>query len=164
MIAKFLGSHSLTVDFVDHFRGEGEDFDYNWEERWIRDEGYTKLVPQAVKALLEKTGVAAGDIAHFIMPCPFAKFDQTIAKRCGIAPEAVRDNLAATVGDPGPARALLMLVHALAGRQARREDPDRAIRQWLRRASVRDDAGHRRCSRAAASRPRSPAARKKRIT
>ncbi len=113
VIAKFLGSHSLTVDFIDHFRGEGEEFDYNWEDRWIRDEGYTKLVPQAVTALLEKTGVKAADIAHFIMPCPFAKFDATLAKRCGIAPEAVRDNLAATVGDCGSARALLMLVHAL---------------------------------------------------
>lgn len=113
VIAKFLGSHSLTVDFIDHFRGESEEFDYNWEERWIRDEGYTKLVPQAVTALLEKTGVKAADIAHFIMPCPFAKFDATLAKRCGIAPEAVRDNLAATVGDCGAARPLLMLVHAL---------------------------------------------------
>jgi len=112
-IARFLGSHSLTVDFVDHFRGEGEDYDYNWEERWIRDEGYTRLVPQAVKALLEKTGVAAGDIAHFILPCPFAKFDQTLAKSCGIAPEKVRDNMAANVGDSGPAHALLMLVAAL---------------------------------------------------
>ncbi len=37
----------------------------------------------------------------------------TLAKRCGIAPEAVRDNLAATVGDCGSARPLLMLVHAL---------------------------------------------------
>ena len=113
VIAEFLGSHSLAVDFVDHFRGEGEEYDYNWEERWIRDEGYTKLVPRTVKALLEKTGVEAGDIAHFILPCPFAKFDQRIAKSCGIDPEAVRDNLAATVGDPGPVRALLMLVHAL---------------------------------------------------
>lgn len=113
VIARFLGSHSLTVDFIDHFRGEGEEFDYNWEERWIRDEGYTRLVPQAVAALLEKTGVTAGDIAHFIMPCPFAKFDQKIAKSCGIDPEKVQDNMAANVGDCGAARALLLLVHTL---------------------------------------------------
>jgi 3-hydroxy-3-methylglutaryl CoA synthase len=113
VIAKFVGSHTLTVDFIDRFRGLGEEYDYNWEERWIRDEGYTTLVPKAVKALLEKTGVAASDIAHFILPCPFPKFDQTVAKLCGIAPEKVRDNLAMTVGDPGPARPLLMLVHAL---------------------------------------------------
>lgn len=113
VIAKFLGSHSVSVDFVDHFRGESEDFDYGWEERWIRDEGYTKIVPAAIKALFEKTGVTGADIAHLILPCPFAKLDQTLAKACGIDPAKVRDNLASNVGDTGSTHALLMLVHAL---------------------------------------------------
>jgi 3-hydroxy-3-methylglutaryl CoA synthase len=113
VIAKFIGSHSETMDFVDHFRGEGDDYDYGWEERWIRDEGYSKIVPTAVKALFEKSGVKAAAVTHFILPCPFAKLDQTIAKQCGIDPAKVRDNLAATVGDSGSTHALLMLVHAL---------------------------------------------------
>jgi 3-hydroxy-3-methylglutaryl CoA synthase len=113
VIAKFLGSHSVTLDFVDHFRGEGEEFDYGWEERWIRDEGYSKIVPAAIKALLEKTNVKASDVAHFILPCPFAKLDQTIAKTAGIDPAKTRDNLAATVGDTGAAHSVLMLVAAL---------------------------------------------------
>ena len=113
VIATFRGSHSETLDFVDHFRGEGEDFDYGWEERWIRDEGYSKIVPAAVKALLDKAGVKAADIAHFILPCPFAKLDQAIARQCGIDPAKTRDNLAANVGDSGSTHALLMLVHAL---------------------------------------------------
>jgi 3-hydroxy-3-methylglutaryl CoA synthase len=113
VIAKFLGSHSHTVDFVDHFRGESEEFDYGWEERWIRDEGYTKIIPAAVKHLFEKTGVSGADIAHFVLPCPFAKLDQQLAKACGIDPTKVRDNLAAVVGDSGSAHALLMLVHVL---------------------------------------------------
>jgi len=113
VIAKFIGSHSVSLDFIDHFRGESEEFDYGWEERWIRDEGYSKIVPAAVKALLEKTGVAASDIAHFILPCPFAKLDQTIAKLSGIDPAKTRDGLAATVGDSGSTHALLMLVHTL---------------------------------------------------
>ncbi|MBV9993517.1 MAG: 3-hydroxy-3-methylglutaryl CoA synthase, partial [Alphaproteobacteria bacterium] len=113
VIAKLLGSQSRTLDFVDHFRGEGEDFDYGWEERWIRDEGYSKIVPAVVKSLLEKTGTAASDVAHFILPCPFAKLDQAIAKQCGIDPAKTRDNLSATVGDSGSAHALLMLVHVL---------------------------------------------------
>ena len=112
-IAEFLGSHSLTLDFVDHFRGEGEEFDYGWEERWIRDEGYSKIVPAVVRALLEKLKVAPGDIAHFILPSPFAKLDQTLAQQCGIDAAKVRDNLAASVGDAGAAHALLMLAHAL---------------------------------------------------
>ncbi len=113
VIAKFLGSHSQTIDFVDHFRGESEDFDYNWEERWIRDEGYTKIVPAAIKALFEKTGISGADVAHFVLPCPFARLDQQLAKLSGIDPARVRDNLAGTVGDAGATHALLMLVHAL---------------------------------------------------
>ena len=113
VIAKFLGSHSVTLDFVDHFRGADEDYDYGWEERWIRDEGYSKIVPAAIKALLEKTGVPGADIAHLILPCPFAKLDQALAKQSGIDPARGLDNLASTVGDTGTAHALLMLAHVL---------------------------------------------------
>ena len=112
-IAEILGSHATTVDFVDHFRSAGAEFDYGWEERWIRDEGYLKLVPETVRALLEQTGVSGAEISHFILPCPFAGLDKQIAARCGIDAAKVRDNLAATVGDTGTAHPLLMLVHAL---------------------------------------------------
>jgi 3-hydroxy-3-methylglutaryl CoA synthase len=111
--AEIIGTHSLTVDFVDHFRSAGEDFDYGWEERWIRDEGYGKLVPITVRALLEQTGVSGAEVAHFVLPCPFAGLDKQLASRCGIDPARVRDNLAGSVGDTGTAHALLMLAHAL---------------------------------------------------
>lgn len=113
VIAKLVGHHTLTIDFVDHFRGAEEEVDYNWEERWIRDEGYSKIVPRAIGALLEKTGVKAEEIDHFIMPTTFARLDQAIARRCGIDPENVRDNLAAVCGDSGTAHAIVMLVHCL---------------------------------------------------
>ena len=110
---RYLGSNSTSVDFIDHFRGEGEEFDYGWEERWIRDEGYTRIVPHTVKGLLEKTGVKATDVDHFILPCLFAKLDQQLAQKCGIEASKVRDNLAGTVGECGTAHALVMLAHAL---------------------------------------------------
>ena len=104
VIANYLGGASLTVDFVDHFRGDTEEVDYNWEERWIRDEGFSKIVPKAVKAALEKSGVSAGDIKHFILPCTFGmKFVQQLAKRSGIDPETARDTLAANCGETGAA-------------------------------------------------------------
>ena len=112
-IADLKASHTVTLDFVDHFRGEGEDFDYGWEERWIRDEGYSKIVPAAIKTLFEKACISGGDITHFILPCPFAKLDQQLAKRVGIPSERVRDNLAGVLGDSGAAHSLVMLVHAL---------------------------------------------------
>ena len=53
VVAGLIGSASRNNVFVDHFRGEGERFDYFWEERWIRDEGYAKLVPEAIAAALK---------------------------------------------------------------------------------------------------------------
>jgi 3-hydroxy-3-methylglutaryl CoA synthase len=113
VIAEYLGGASVAVDFVDHFRGEGEAFDYEWEERWIRDEGLSKIVPRAIKAALEKTGIAGAAIDHFVMPCTFGKMAAQIAKGAGVKPEAVRDNLHAQMGEAGAAHALVMLAAAL---------------------------------------------------
>jgi 3-hydroxy-3-methylglutaryl CoA synthase len=113
VIARLLAAHSVSVDFVDHFRGDGEDYDYNWEERWIRDEGFATIVPRAIKGALEKAGLTGADINHFVMPCTFRGVPQKTAVKCGINPDAVRDNLAATVGEAGAAHALLLLAHIL---------------------------------------------------
>lgn len=114
VIATYLGGASLTVDFVDHFRGTGEEFDYNWEERWIRDEGFSKIVPRAVKSALKDSGVNAADIKHFVLPTTFGtKFAQQLAKMSGISPEAARDTLDANCGETGAAHSLVMLIHTL---------------------------------------------------
>ena len=118
VIAEFKGSQTITEDFVDHFRGEGQVFDYNWEERWIKDSGYLKIVPQAVKGLLEKTGVAGKDIAKFVMPCPFGRVAAQIAGGFDIAADKVADNMHAVCGDTGSAHPLVMLVAALETAQA----------------------------------------------
>lgn len=113
VIAEVAGQAALTVDFIDRFRLAGEDIDYQWEERWVRDEGISKLVPRVVLEALDNSGVKAEDVSHFIFPSTFAKIDFQLAKKCGIRPEAVVDNLSQSVGDTGAAHALLMLAHLL---------------------------------------------------
>lgn len=112
-IARLLAAHSETVDFVDHFRGHDASHDYAWEERWIRDEGYLKIVPRAIEAVLKKAGGAGDAVAHFCMPCTLSRVGAMVAKRAGIPEGAVRDTLAALCGDTGAAHPLLMLAHAL---------------------------------------------------
>lgn len=113
VIAEYLGGATLTVDFVDHFRQAGEDIDYHWEERWVRDEGIGKIGPRAIASALQKAGVEAGAIDHFIFPTTFAKMDAQLAKACGIRAEAIADSFAATVGETGTPHALLMLASVL---------------------------------------------------
>ncbi|MFZ4122649.1 MAG: hydroxymethylglutaryl-CoA synthase family protein [Caulobacterales bacterium] len=113
VIAEFIGGAVQTSDFVDHFRGAGEEFDYNWEERWIRDEGFSKLVPPVIERALKSAGIKGEDVAHFILPSTFKGVPEGLAKRLKIPAEAVRDTLGATVGEAGSAHALVMLAHCL---------------------------------------------------
>ncbi|XAH21555.1 OB-fold domain-containing protein [Xylophilus sp. GW821-FHT01B05] len=113
VIAEYLGAGTLSVDFIDHFRTTGEDIDYAWEERWVRDEGIGKLVPRAIATALAEAGVEAEKIDHFIFPSTFQKMDLQLARRCGIRAEAVVDALAAQVGETGVPHALLLLAQVL---------------------------------------------------
>lgn len=113
VIAEHLASAAVTVDFVDHFRQAGTDFDYAWEERWVRDEGIAKIAPRAVAAVLERAGIEASAIDHFIFPTTLARMDAQLAKNCGIRAEAVVASLNDRIGDTGTAHALLALAHVL---------------------------------------------------
>lgn len=118
-IATLVGARSETVDFVDHYRAGDRDFDYAWEERWIRDEGYLKIVPRVVAALLAEVSVEPAAVDHLCMPATLPRVTAGVAKACGLRPEAVRDTLAARCGDTGAAHPLVLLAHALEEAQPR---------------------------------------------
>ena len=80
-VAKLLGLATHAVDFVDHYRGQEEPYDYVWEERWIRDEGYMKIVPAAIAAALEEAKISAENIDHFCFPAAAARVANGIAKK-----------------------------------------------------------------------------------
>lgn len=113
VIAAFIGSYSLSCDFVDHYKGYGKEFDYGWEERWVRDEGYGKIIPEAVRGFLAKHSLKTSDIAKIVYPCYFTGTHRSIAKDLGIDPAKVQDNLHGVCGDTGTAHPLVMLAHAL---------------------------------------------------
>jgi len=113
VIARFLGRETVTVPFVDHFRQSGEKFDYFWEERWIRDEGVSKLVPRAVAALLKRLEVPSERVAHLGFAGGPSGSDKLIAKALAVAPEKLLPDLQAQVGDTGAAHPLLQLAAAL---------------------------------------------------
>jgi len=112
-LATLVAAHSETVDFVHQYRMHDRAHDYAWEERWVRDEGYLKIVPRAVDAVLLKAGVEAGAVTHFCLPGTLSRIQAAVAKRCHLPEGSVRDALAAVCGDTGVAHPLLMLAAAL---------------------------------------------------
>lgn len=113
VIARVIATHSVTIDFVDHFRATGVAFDYGWESRWIRDEGYTKLLGGALRDALTTADITPDTIDHAVIPISARGVAAGLAKKLGLRAETVIDPLQANVGDTGTAHPLLLLAAAL---------------------------------------------------
>ena len=113
LIAEFIGGYSLSYDFVDHFRGAEKKYDYMWEERWVRDEGYSKIIPEAVTGLFKKLSITMKEVDTFVFPCFFKTEHRNIAKALGATADKVVDNLHEVCGETGAAHPLVMLALAL---------------------------------------------------
>ena len=113
VIAQYLGSYTFSCDFGDHYRGAGNKFDYMWEERWARDEGYGKIIPRAINGLFEKLGMTMADVDKLVFPCFFKGDHKKIAKKLGAAPEKLVDNMHDVCGETGTAHPFIMLISAL---------------------------------------------------
>jgi 3-hydroxy-3-methylglutaryl CoA synthase len=113
VVAEFKGAYSVSYDFTDHYRGTGFKIDYMWEERWMRDEGYSKIIPEAVNGLLKKLGITMNDVNKLVFPCFFKAEHGAIAKSLGATPDKVMDNMHEVCGETGAAHPFVMLVAAL---------------------------------------------------
>lgn len=113
VIAEYLGSYTVTHDFVDHYRGSDSDFDYMWEERWTRDQGYSNIIPEAVNGLFNTLSMTMDDVDHFAFPCFFAAEHSKIAAKLGASPEKIINNMHDVCGETGAAHPLMMLITAL---------------------------------------------------
>src|SRR5258708_25911407 len=89
VIAKFIGSASSALQFVDHFRAAGDLYDYQWEERWIRDEGYLKVVPSTLARLFNTTAVQAKPIVFFSLPATISGIAPAPSRQRKLNPDAV---------------------------------------------------------------------------
>lgn len=113
VIAEYKGSYSLSCDFVDHLRGSDSKYDRQWEERWIRDLGYERLIPDTIEATCKKYNLGVADFAKIIYPCYYGAARKNINRRLGLEPGQVQDDLMMEAGDTGSAHPLLMLARAL---------------------------------------------------
>lgn len=112
-IARLIASATRIADFVDHYRTEESVYDYQWEERWVRDAGYLEIVPPVIARCLGNADLKADDINHFCMPSALPRVANAVAKAAGIADAAIADNLHTGCGDAGTAQPLLMLLAVL---------------------------------------------------
>ena len=113
VVATLLGHRSVSYDFADTRRMGQDKYTRSWEERWIREAGYGKLIPEALNGLLAEGGIKLQDVQKVIFPPLGGRDHEALARRLRLAPEQVQSPLMESVGNTGAAHPLLMLAAAL---------------------------------------------------
>jgi len=113
VIATLEGFYSVTYDFPDRWKTTNEKFEHSWEDRFIRDVGYTKIIPEAISGLLKKYNLAITDFTKIAFTDLYPREHAAIVKRLGADPSQIQMSLLAKIGDTGAASPLVMLVAAL---------------------------------------------------
>ncbi|MCC6787352.1 MAG: OB-fold domain-containing protein [Hyphomonadaceae bacterium] len=112
VIARLLGTAAAAAPFIDHFRAAGAPHDYFWEERWIRDEGYLKIIPEVVGAALKDAAVEIGDISTLVLPLPLKGAAAAVSKKLNFEGK-IAASFDDTCGYAGAAHGGLMLASTL---------------------------------------------------
>lgn len=111
-IAVVKGIASVHEDLIDQYRGADAEYDYALEERWVREEGYFKIIPAAASAALENAKTDLGEIHRIVLPASSGTI-RGVAKKLGADAELFADPLMENCGDSGAAHPLLMLAASL---------------------------------------------------
>jgi hydroxymethylglutaryl-CoA synthase len=112
-LVELVDCEAVHADMVDHYRTAATGADYVFEDRWVRDEGVSKLVPQAVLPLLARQGLKGADLSHFILATPNTSHARALVKALGLNKDALADPLFDNIGHTGAAHPLMMLVNLL---------------------------------------------------
>jgi len=67
------GSYSFSNELLDLWRSDNSKFVRTWEDRWVYEEGYFKVLPPAVAEFLKRNKLAAKDITKAIFYGPNAR-------------------------------------------------------------------------------------------
>lgn len=114
VIATIDGVYNASDEIIDFWRSSEDVFVRSWEDRFVREKGYSRMVTEAVSVALKKHGVTAKDFAKAIFYAPNPGLLASVARGLGFDPKTqVQDPLYNAVGNTGSALAIMMLVAAL---------------------------------------------------
>jgi len=105
--------YTLSDEIIDVFRSDRDRFVKTWEARFVRDDGHGRVVPQAIRAALEKTGAALDDFSRVVMYSPDARQLGAVTKTMKLNADKVQNTYFTEFGDTGSAQALISLAAAL---------------------------------------------------
>jgi hydroxymethylglutaryl-CoA synthase len=113
VIATIEACDSVSNEVLDVWRIDSGKYMRAWEDRFVMEEGYFRVLPSAVSAFLKKQNLAAKDITKIIFNAPDRRRHGEMAKKLGFAPAQIQNPLFDKMGNTGTAFCLMLLVSAL---------------------------------------------------
>jgi len=118
VIAELLDSASISEEFTYLWRTEASRAVQVAGGRFANAYGYERDLIPAIRALLERQGIAPAAITHLALAAPDARAAGDLAKALGFQPSQLVEPLFAAIGCTGSAEAPLLLARALDGAKA----------------------------------------------
>jgi 3-hydroxy-3-methylglutaryl CoA synthase/uncharacterized OB-fold protein len=114
VIAEVLDSYSVSEELIDLWRAEGDSNVRSWEDRFVYDTGYLKVMPDAISGLMKKMSLEPKDITTAAFYGPTARRHTQMAGQLGLDPNSqVVNPLFDQMGNTGTGYALMLLISAL---------------------------------------------------
>lgn len=108
------GHYAVSSEFHDTWLKANDTYHWAWEDRFIKDEGWEKILPQAIKELMKKYNVGPKDFTKAVFNGADSRSHGAVASKVGLdAKTQVVTPLYDAVGDTGSASAPMTLVQAL---------------------------------------------------
>lgn len=107
-------TYNVTSEFLDVWRLPYDLHTQNWEDRFIYDMGYLRVLQEAVLGFTKKYNLNLKDFSKVVYNAPNAQYHKIVAKALGLdEKKQVQTPLYDLIGNTGGASAMMMLVSAL---------------------------------------------------
>jgi 3-hydroxy-3-methylglutaryl CoA synthase len=111
---EFEAGYSYTSEIIDQWRTDRQSFVATWEDRFVKTEGYSAHVKEAINAFSKQINRGPGDFDKIALYAPEVRSHRGICRTFKLDPKTqVQDPLFDVIGNTGVAAAMLMLVAAI---------------------------------------------------
>ncbi len=112
--AQLEDSYAVSHEMLDVWRADGDAFVRTWEDRFVIEEGYLKILPQVISKLLDRNKLDTKDLGKVVFYAPDSRRHGEVVRKLGFDPKTqVQDPMFDRLGNTGAAFAPMMLTAAL---------------------------------------------------
>jgi 3-hydroxy-3-methylglutaryl CoA synthase len=113
VVAEVEADYHITDHLLDIWRSADEGTVTTWEDRFVIEEGFFRIIPEAVSAFMAKSNLTPKDFQKAAYHSIDARRHAELARAMGFEAAQVQDPLYSQVGNTGAAYPLMLLVAAL---------------------------------------------------